>query len=149
MTSDGPLFAFSLFTPTIINEVCLYPHFTDPENLTLQSWASCHYFYLTSNCSIIFIYAGYEATAANLLSVPVYAWACLMTCVVGFLGDRLGSRGYINLCASQLYPLDIELTNALSNRTLFGTGKQLLLNFHRLNLIIRVRPDWIHNSNCF
>jgi hypothetical protein len=38
MGFDGPLFAFSLFTPTIINEL------------------------------------GYKATAANLLSVPVYAW---------------------------------------------------------------------------
>ncbi|KDQ63397.1 hypothetical protein JAAARDRAFT_121105 [Jaapia argillacea MUCL 33604] len=57
MGFDGPLFAFSLFTPTIIN----------------------------------------QATVANLLSVPVYAWACIMTCIIGFLGDRIGSRGYINL----------------------------------------------------
>ena len=40
---------------------------------------------------------GFEATAANLLSVPVYAWACLVTVGVGFLGDRIGYRGYINL----------------------------------------------------
>ncbi|KAI0001903.1 MFS general substrate transporter [Russula vinacea] len=60
----GPLFAFSLFTPTIINEL------------------------------------GFEATAANLLSVPVYVWACLVTFAVSVLGDRLsprGYRGYINL----------------------------------------------------
>ncbi|KIJ68580.1 hypothetical protein HYDPIDRAFT_82841 [Hydnomerulius pinastri MD-312] len=61
MGYDGPLFAFALFTPTIINQV---------------------------------------STVANLLSVPVYAWACIVTVIVGFLGDRLGSRGYINLhCA--------------------------------------------------
>lgn len=41
--------------------------------------------------------AGFSSTTANLLSVPVYAWACLMTCVVGYLGDKYGSRGYINL----------------------------------------------------
>ncbi|KAH0838212.1 MFS general substrate transporter [Lanmaoa asiatica] len=58
---DGPLFAFSLFTPTIINQV------------------------------------GYKATAANLLSVPVYVWSCIVTVFVGFLGDRLGKRAYINL----------------------------------------------------
>ncbi|KAF9229153.1 MFS general substrate transporter [Gyrodon lividus] len=57
MGFDGPLFAFSLFTPTIIN----------------------------------------QATTANLLSVPVYAWSCIVTIIVGFLGDRLGKRGYINL----------------------------------------------------
>ncbi|THH33543.1 hypothetical protein EUX98_g636 [Antrodiella citrinella] len=61
MGFDGPLFAFSLFTPTIINEL------------------------------------GFEATAANLLSVPVYAWACLVTVAIGFLGDRIGHRAWINL----------------------------------------------------
>ncbi|KAI4526357.1 MFS general substrate transporter [Schizophyllum commune Loenen D] len=58
---DGPLFAFSLFTPTIINQL------------------------------------GYTATIANLLSVPVYVWACLVTLAIGFLGDRIGHRAYINL----------------------------------------------------
>lgn len=61
MGFDGPLFAFSLFTPTIINEL------------------------------------GYTATTANLLSVPVYFWSCIVTVIVGFVGDRLGKRGYINL----------------------------------------------------
>ncbi|KAF8922717.1 MFS general substrate transporter [Mucidula mucida] len=61
MGFDGPLFAFSLFLPTIIQQL------------------------------------GYKSTEANLLSVPVYAWGCLMTCVIGFLGDRIGHRGYINL----------------------------------------------------
>ena len=61
MGFDGPLFAFSLFTPTIINQL------------------------------------GYTSTAANLLSVPVYVWSCLVTVVVGFLGDRLGKRAFINL----------------------------------------------------
>ncbi|KAK7694902.1 hypothetical protein QCA50_002090 [Cerrena zonata] len=61
MGFDGPLFAFSLFTPTIINQL------------------------------------GFQATAANLLSVPVYAWACIVTVCIGFLGDRIGNRGYINM----------------------------------------------------
>lgn len=61
MGFDGPLFAFSLFTPTIINEL------------------------------------GFKATAANLLSVPVYAWACIWTIVIGMIGDRYGNRGLINL----------------------------------------------------
>lgn len=62
MGFDGPLFAFSLFTPTIINQL------------------------------------GYTSTTANLLSVPVYVWSCLVTVFVGFLGDRLGKRAMINLC---------------------------------------------------
>jgi len=60
MGFDGPLFAFSLFTPTVINQL------------------------------------GFQATEANLLSVPVYAWGCLVTCVVGFWGDRVG-RSYLNI----------------------------------------------------
>ncbi|THG94934.1 hypothetical protein EW026_g6627 [Hermanssonia centrifuga] len=53
MGFDGPLFAFSLFTPTIINQL------------------------------------GFQATAANLLSVPVYAWACLVTLAVGVLANSV------------------------------------------------------------
>ncbi|KAF9232571.1 MFS general substrate transporter [Melanogaster broomeanus] len=73
MGFDGPLYAFSLFTPTIINQV--------------NDW------FLKPRCQT----SGYKATTANLLSVPVYAWSCIVTVIVGFLGDRLGKRGYINL----------------------------------------------------
>ncbi|KAG8699315.1 hypothetical protein FRC09_006689 [Ceratobasidium sp. 395] len=41
--------------------------------------------------------AGYTATPANLLSVPVYAWACLLTIGVGYMADRIGRRGMFNL----------------------------------------------------
>ncbi|KAF8877869.1 major facilitator superfamily domain-containing protein [Infundibulicybe gibba] len=57
----GPLYAFSLFLPTVINQL------------------------------------GFTATTANLLSVPVYVWGCLVTCAIGFLGDRIGTRHQINL----------------------------------------------------
>ncbi|KAH9893416.1 MFS general substrate transporter [Cubamyces lactineus] len=63
--ADGPLYAFSLFLPSIINQL------------------------------------GYKATPANLLTVPVYAVACIVTCVVGFVADRYGCRGYLTmLCLS-------------------------------------------------
>jgi len=58
MGADGPLYAFSLFLPTIINQL------------------------------------GFNATPANLLTVPIYCVACLFTVLVGFLADRLGNRGY-------------------------------------------------------
>jgi len=58
---DGPLYAFSLFLPTIINQI------------------------------------GYTATPANLLTVPVYVLACILTCGVGFYGDRKGRRGLLNI----------------------------------------------------
>jgi len=58
---DGPLYAFALFTPSIINQL------------------------------------GFKATPANLLSVPIYVFACILTCIVGYYADRIGNRGYFNL----------------------------------------------------
>ncbi|TFK30775.1 MFS general substrate transporter [Coprinopsis marcescibilis] len=60
MGFDGPLYAFALFLPSIINQLC------------------------------------YMATQANLLSVPVYVWGCIMTCVIGYLSDKFGRRVYWN-----------------------------------------------------
>ncbi|KAK7468766.1 hypothetical protein VKT23_003267 [Stygiomarasmius scandens] len=34
----------------------------------------------------------FAATAANLLSVPPYAWGCIMTVVIGLLGDHMKNR---------------------------------------------------------
>jgi len=61
MGADMPLYAFSLFLPTIINQL------------------------------------GFTATPANLLTVPVYVFACMVTCGVGFLADRWERRGYFNI----------------------------------------------------
>ncbi|KAJ7091470.1 MFS general substrate transporter [Mycena belliarum] len=61
MGADMPLYAFSLFLPSIIHEL------------------------------------RFEATPANLLTVPVYFFACCITCLVGFLADRYGHRGYLNI----------------------------------------------------
>jgi len=64
MGADGSLYAFSLFLPTII------------QNL------------------------GYTSTTANLLSVPPYAVAAVVTVFVGWLADRTQQRGYCNMGAS-------------------------------------------------
>ena len=40
---------------------------------------------------------GFAATPANLLIVPVYVVAGIVTCVVGFYGDRKGKRGLLNV----------------------------------------------------
>ena len=61
MGADGPLYAFSLFLPSIINQL------------------------------------GYRATPANLLSVPVYVVACVVTCAVALVADRYGNRGYLTM----------------------------------------------------
>ncbi|PIL24725.1 MFS general substrate transporter [Ganoderma sinense ZZ0214-1] len=63
MGADGPLYAFSLFLPSIISQL------------------------------------GYRATAANLLTVPVYAVACVVTCVVALVADRYGNRGYLTMAS--------------------------------------------------
>ncbi|KAL5535436.1 hypothetical protein ACEPAF_3530 [Sanghuangporus sanghuang] len=79
MGFDGPLFAFSLFLPTIIN----------------QLGASRQL--LLTGARRLMLGTGYTSTAANLLSVPVYAWGCLATLFVGFFGDRIGERAYLNM----------------------------------------------------
>ncbi|PGH19645.1 hypothetical protein AJ80_03800 [Polytolypa hystricis UAMH7299] len=64
MGSCGALYAFSLFTPTIIQEL------------------------------------GYEATTAQLLSVPPYAVAGVVTITIGYIADRTGQRGLCNIFVS-------------------------------------------------
>jgi cyanate permease len=66
MGTDGSLYAFSLFLPTIIREL------------------------------------GYTSTRANLLSVPPYAAAAVMTILVGWYADRTRRRGLCNIFVSLL-----------------------------------------------
>lgn len=61
MGTAGPLWAFSLFLPTIVQQL------------------------------------GYTSTKAQLLSVPPYAVACLMTIFIGWVADRTGERGLCNI----------------------------------------------------
>ena len=61
-----PLYAFSLFLPTIISEL------------------------------------GYTTTRAQLLSVPPYAAAAILTIVIGYVADRTHQRGLCNIFISFL-----------------------------------------------
>lgn len=66
MGCDGPLYAFSLFLPSIISEL------------------------------------GYASTKANLLTVPPYAAAAVMTISIGWYADRTKRRGLSNIVISTL-----------------------------------------------
>lgn len=66
MGCDGPLYAFSLFLPTIINGL------------------------------------GYKSTEAQLLSVPPYAAAAILTITIGYIADRTRQRGLCNMGVSIL-----------------------------------------------
>jgi len=66
MGTDGSLYAFSLFLPTIIKQL------------------------------------GYTSTRANLLSVPPYAAAAIMTITVGWYADRTRKRGLCNIVMALL-----------------------------------------------
>ncbi|KAL8713597.1 MAG: hypothetical protein Q9220_002459 [cf. Caloplaca sp. 1 TL-2023] len=66
MGADGPLYAFSLFLPTIINGL------------------------------------GYSGTHAQLLSVPPYAAAAILTITIGYIADRTRQRGLCNMGTSIL-----------------------------------------------
>ncbi|GLA37031.1 hypothetical protein AnigIFM63309_003531 [Aspergillus niger] len=48
------------------------------------------------------IYMGYTAIQAQLLSVPPYAAAAIVTVAVGFIADRTGQRGICNIVVSIL-----------------------------------------------
>lgn len=69
MGCDMPLYAFSLFLPTIIDGLGI---------------------------------AGGSVIKAQLLSVPPYAVAALLTVLVGFVADRTRSRGLCNILVSLL-----------------------------------------------
>jgi MFS family permease len=64
MGCDMPLYAFSLFLPSIISQL------------------------------------GYSSTKAQLLTVPPYAAACIMTILIGYIADRTRQRGLCNICVS-------------------------------------------------
>lgn len=66
MGADGPLYAFSLFLPTIVHDL------------------------------------GYTATKAQLLSVPPYAAAAILTVTIGYVADKTRQRGLCNICVSLL-----------------------------------------------
>ncbi|KAI0200318.1 major facilitator superfamily domain-containing protein [Astrocystis sublimbata] len=66
MGCDMPLYAFSLFLPSIIQE---------------SGWSS-------------------DPIRTNLLSVPPYAAAALLTVLIGFIADRTRQRGLCNICVS-------------------------------------------------
>lgn len=65
MGTDGALYAFSLFIPTIIKQL-----------------------------------GHYSPTKANLLTVPPYAAAAVMTITVGWYADRTRRRGLCNIVVS-------------------------------------------------
>ncbi|KAJ6619900.1 major facilitator superfamily domain-containing protein [Mycena sp. CBHHK59/15] len=96
MGADMPLYAFSLFLPSIIN----------------------------------------QATPANLLTVPVYFFACLVTCVVGFCADRYGHRGYFNMLR-RLYHPNWSRNAALSYFAVYMAT---------CGIYPVIRPAWVSNN---
>ena len=73
--------------------------------------------------------SGYTATPANLLTVPVYTLACIVTCAVGVIADRYGQRGFINMYVSLLYDCGV--------RSLTVSPQDLLLH----------RPRGVHHPD--
>ncbi|KAF3923178.1 hypothetical protein ABW20_dc0109114 [Dactylellina cionopaga] len=43
---------------------------------------------------------GYKSTQAQLLTVPVYANACVFTIIIGYLADRFNQRGIFNMISA-------------------------------------------------
>ena len=66
MGCDMPLYAFSLFLPSIVSAM------------------------------------GYKTTKAQLLTVPPYALAAVLTVIIGFVADRTRRRGLCNIFVSMI-----------------------------------------------
>lgn len=81
MGCDMPLYAFSLFLPTIIQE---------------SGWST-------------------SVVRTNLLSVPPYAAAALLTIIIGFVADRTRQRGLCNLVVSVIGIVGFILLIASNN----------------------------------
>ncbi|KAJ7879930.1 MFS general substrate transporter [Mycena olivaceomarginata] len=107
MGCDMPLYAFALFTPSIINQVAMH---------TVQ------------------IFIRFRATVANLLVVPVYAFASIVTCCVAVYADKHGRRGY---CAIGYIILIVSRNAALSYFAVFVAT---------CGIFPVVRSAWISNN---
>ena len=62
----------------------------------------CKRYLKLTNVSVI-AGLGYSSTDANLLSVPPYTLAAVMTVIVGYVADRTQQRGICNLVVSFSY----------------------------------------------
>ncbi|KAF7301835.1 MFS domain-containing protein [Mycena indigotica] len=81
MGCNMPLYAFSLFTPSIVSQVC-------------HTWFVQCSLGVESNLLNLL---GFKATKANLMSVPIYVSAAIMTVIVAVWVDRYGNRGMWNI----------------------------------------------------
>ena len=79
MGADCALYAFSLFLPSIVEEM------------------------------------GYSSTKAQLLSVPPYAAAAIVTIMIGWIADRTRQRGLCNIC--------VAILGIVGYAMLLGSGK--------------------------
>ncbi|KAK4239413.1 major facilitator superfamily domain-containing protein [Achaetomium macrosporum] len=88
MGCDMPLYAFSLFLPTIINNL---------------GW----------NTSVV---------RSQLMSVPPYAAAAILTVIIGFVADRTRARGLCNICVSLLGVAGFAMLLATDNAAVQYAG---------------------------
>ncbi|KAK7951344.1 transporter [Apiospora aurea] len=72
MGCDMPLYAFSLFLPTIVSEL---------------GWSGAD---------------GKDVVRAQLMSVPPYVAAAILTVIIGFVADRTRQRGLCNIAVSAI-----------------------------------------------
>ena len=82
MGCDGPLYAFSLFLPTIISGL-----------------------------------GTYGQVQSQLLTIPPYAAATILTVAVGFISDRTQRRGLCNMCTSVLGIVGFAMLTGAQNPT--------------------------------
>ncbi|KAJ7255467.1 major facilitator superfamily domain-containing protein [Mycena haematopus] len=105
---DMPLYAFSLFTPSIINQVV----------------------------------SRFHATPANLLTVPIYAFAAVVTCCVAVYADKHGRRGYCNIVMLSIGAIGYIILIASRNAAL----SYFAVFVATCGIFPVVRTTWIANN---
>jgi MFS family permease len=93
MGVDMPLYAFSLFLPTIIAQL------------------------------------GYKSTQAQLMSVPPYACAAVLTISVGYFADRTGQRGLCNIFVSLIGVVGFAMQLASQNPHVRMSFPRVIMHF--------------------
>ncbi|KAF2858380.1 MFS general substrate transporter [Piedraia hortae CBS 480.64] len=65
---------------------------------------------------------GYTSTRANLLSVPPYAAAAVLTVVIGKVADKTRRRGFCNMCTSMIGIIGFSMLLGSNNAKLKYAG---------------------------
>ena len=91
---------------------------------------------------------GYTSTTANLLSVPPYAVAAVVTVLVGYIADRTQQRGYCNMGVSLFGITGFAMLLGSGNPNVQYAGTFLgAIGIYRKSSPSRNKNGFLHSDN--